>query len=220
METPVNVIGASTVSSDLVNNLPHGHPKTHHNNRTSRIKIKMCKVGHFSPCFQIKKNGTLRPQLQNKVTMITTMMGVIIIDDFGVKNDQKVSHNMILMSRYIKGTVTWWKKGQKTQAVPPSPLFEQCPKENGFSYVWCSLNCLYAITIWARLAPAGRYRLCLSLVREALVAWAASTTSSSPGELPVRRTSPLLRHKSWTSENNWWLVKMLVQRMGPSLSYF
>ena len=79
METPVNVIGASTVSSDLVNNLPHGHPKTHHNNRTSRIKIKMCKVGHFSPCFQIKKNGTLRPQLQNKVTMITTMMGVIII---------------------------------------------------------------------------------------------------------------------------------------------
>ena len=33
-------------------------------------------------------------------------------DDFGVKNDQKVSHNMILMSKY-KGTVTWWKKGSK-----------------------------------------------------------------------------------------------------------
>ena len=36
--------------------------------------------------------------------MITTMMGVIIVidtfDDFGVKNDQKVSHNMILMSSY------------------------------------------------------------------------------------------------------------------------
>ena len=155
--------------------------------------------------------------------MITTMMGVIIVidtfDDFGVKNDQKVSHNMILMSRYIKGTVTWWKKGQKTQAGPLPPYSSNAQK-NGFSYVWCSLNCLYAITIWARLAPAGRYRLCLSLVREALVAWAASTTSSSPGELPVRRTSPLLRHKSWTSENNWWLVKMLVQRMGPSLSYF
>ena len=41
-------------------------------------------------------------------------------DDFGVKNDQKVSHNMILMSKYKgqhggkkgkKIRATWWKKG-------------------------------------------------------------------------------------------------------------
>ena len=51
-------------------------------------------------------------------------------DDFGVKNDQKVSHNMILMSKY---------KGQNIRARPsPSP---PCPKENiFFSYVRCSLK--------------------------------------------------------------------------------
>ena len=42
-------------------------------------------------------------------------------DNFGVKNDQKVSHNMILMSKY---------KGQNIRARPsPSP---PCPKENIF----------------------------------------------------------------------------------------
>ena len=37
-------------------------------------------------------------------------------DDFGVKNEQKVSHNMILMSRY-KGQLHGglWKKGQQIQ---------------------------------------------------------------------------------------------------------
>ena len=59
-------------------------------------------------------------------------------DDFGVKNYQKVSHNMILMSKY-KGTVTWWKKGSKKFWVGVSPpLFGQCPKENIF-FGRCSL---------------------------------------------------------------------------------
>ena len=39
-------------------------------------------------------------------------------DDVVVKNDQKVSHNMILMSKY-KGQLHGGKKGQKIQ----------CPKE-------------------------------------------------------------------------------------------
>ena len=52
-------------------------------------------------------------------------------DDFGVKNDQKVSNNMILMSKY-KGK-HGGKKGQKIRAwVDPPPLFGQCPKENVF----------------------------------------------------------------------------------------
>ena len=37
-------------------------------------------------------------------------------DDFGVKNDQKVSHSMILMSKY-KGQ-HGEKKGQKIRAMP------------------------------------------------------------------------------------------------------
>ena len=60
-------------------------------------------------------------------------------DDFGVKNDQKVSHNMILMSKY-KGQ-HGGKKGQKIRARPtPPPLFGQCPKEIDFSYGRSSLN--------------------------------------------------------------------------------
>ena len=70
--------------------------------------------------------------------MITTIIGVIIVivndfgtfDNFGVKNDQKVSHNMILMSKY-KGQ-HGGKKGKKSRARPSSPLFGQCPKENIF----------------------------------------------------------------------------------------
>ena len=52
-------------------------------------------------------------------------------DDFGVKNDQKVSHNMILMSKY-KGQ-HGGKTGSKNsgRGLPP-PLFGQCPKENIF----------------------------------------------------------------------------------------
>ena len=51
-------------------------------------------------------------------------------DDFGVKNDQKVSNNMILMSKY-KGK-HGGKKGKKIRAGVPPPLFGQCPKENIF----------------------------------------------------------------------------------------
>ena len=49
-------------------------------------------------------------------------------DDFGV--DQKVSHNMILMSKY-KGQLGG-KKGKKKSGKAPPPLFGQCPKENIF----------------------------------------------------------------------------------------
>ena len=59
------------------------------------------------------------------------------IDDFGVKNDQKVSHNMILMSNY-KGQ-HGGKKGQQIRVRPP-PLFGQCPKEIDFFSVSCSLT--------------------------------------------------------------------------------
>ena len=45
-------------------------------------------------------------------------------DDFGVKNEQKVSHNMILMSRY-KGQLqfTCRQKGQKIWAMPERKVF-------------------------------------------------------------------------------------------------
>ena len=60
-------------------------------------------------------------------------------DDFGVKNDQKVSHNMILMSKY-KGQ-HGGKTGSKNsgRGLPPS-LFGQCPKENIFFCRRCSLS--------------------------------------------------------------------------------
>ena len=69
-------------------------------------------------------------------------------NNFGVKNDQKVSHiltsiscyNMILMLKY-KGQ-HGGKKGKQIRARPP-PLFGQCPKENGFIYKRCSLT-MYA----------------------------------------------------------------------------
>ena len=51
-------------------------------------------------------------------------------DDFGVKNDQKVSHNMILMSRY-KGRQDG-KKGQKIRARPSPPLFRAMSERNRF----------------------------------------------------------------------------------------
>ena len=51
-------------------------------------------------------------------------------DDFGVKNDQKVSHNMILMSKY-KGQ-HGGKKGQKIRARPSPPPFRAMPERNRF----------------------------------------------------------------------------------------
>ena len=50
-------------------------------------------------------------------------------DDFGVKNYQKVSHNMILMSKY-KGQ-HGGKKGQKIWASSPPP-FRAMPERNLF----------------------------------------------------------------------------------------
>ena len=51
-------------------------------------------------------------------------------DDFGVKNDPKVSHNMILMSKY-KGQ-HGGKKGQKIRARPSPPPFRAMPERNRF----------------------------------------------------------------------------------------
>ena len=52
-------------------------------------------------------------------------------DDFGVKNDQKVSHNMILMSKY-KGQ-HGGKKGKKNRVRPFSPPpFQAMPERNRF----------------------------------------------------------------------------------------
>ena len=52
-------------------------------------------------------------------------------DDFGVKNDQKVSNNMILMSKY-KGK-HGGKKGQKIRAwVDPTPLIRAIPERKRF----------------------------------------------------------------------------------------
>ena len=55
----------------------------------------------------------------------------VTFDDFGVKNDQKVSNNMILISKY-KGK-HGGKKGQQIRAgvSPPLPLFGHCPKRGG-----------------------------------------------------------------------------------------
>ena len=53
--------------------------------------------------------------------------------DFGVKNDQKVSHNMILMSKY-RGQ-HGGKRVKKFGQGPPPPLFRQCPKEIVF-FLW------------------------------------------------------------------------------------
>ena len=49
-------------------------------------------------------------------------------DDFGVKNDQKVSHNMILMSKY-KGQ-HGGKKGKKIRARPSPTHFRAMAKRN------------------------------------------------------------------------------------------
>ena len=53
-------------------------------------------------------------------------------DDFGVKNDQKISHNMILMSKY-KGQHGGKKVKNLGRGLPPAH-FGQCPKENILFY--------------------------------------------------------------------------------------
>ena len=47
-------------------------------------------------------------------------------DNFGVKNDQKVSHNMILMSRYM-GQLHGGRGTTNSGKAPPP--FSQCPKK-------------------------------------------------------------------------------------------
>ena len=59
-------------------------------------------------------------------------------DDFGVKNDQKVSNNMILMSKY-KGK-HGGKKGQKNRAGVSPPPFQAMPERKHFFYVRASLR--------------------------------------------------------------------------------
>ena len=53
-------------------------------------------------------------------------------DDFGVKNDQKVSHNMILMSKY-KGQ-HGGKTGSKNSGRGPPPPFRAMPKRKHFFF--------------------------------------------------------------------------------------
>ena len=60
-------------------------------------------------------------------------------DDFGVKNDQKVSNNMILMSKY-KGK-HGGKKGQKIRAwVDPPPIIRAMPERKRFFSLMSSLK--------------------------------------------------------------------------------
>ena len=59
-------------------------------------------------------------------------------DDFGVKNDQKVSNNMILMSKY-KGK-HGGKKGQKIRAGVSPPPFRAMPERKHFFFVRASLT--------------------------------------------------------------------------------
>ena len=77
-------------------------------------------------------------------------------DDFGVKNDQKVSNNMILMSKY-KGK-HGGKKGQKIRAwVDPPPTFGQCPKENVFFEQMSSLTSIERRTIHTYTYPTTEH---------------------------------------------------------------
>ena len=59
-------------------------------------------------------------------------------DDFGFNNDQKVSNNMILMSKY-KGQHGGEKKGQKFRAGV-SPPFSGNARKKTFFYGRCSLT--------------------------------------------------------------------------------
>ena len=59
-------------------------------------------------------------------------------DDFSVKNDQKVSNNMILMSKY-KGK-HGGKKGKKIRAGVSPPPFRAMPERKHFFYRRASLR--------------------------------------------------------------------------------
>ena len=72
-----------------------------------------------------------RPSIRNKnFNQWKVIIILIFFDDFGVKNYQKVSHNMILMSKY-KGQ-HGGKKGQQIRARPFPPPFRAMPERNRF----------------------------------------------------------------------------------------
>ena len=53
-------------------------------------------------------------------------------DDFGVKDDQKVSHNMILMSKYKGQGRHGGRNGQQIRARPPPPFSGNARKKSIF----------------------------------------------------------------------------------------
>ena len=59
-------------------------------------------------------------------------------DDFGVKNYQKVSIKMVLMSRY-KGQLHGGRRTNKFEQGPPPPSIRIMPIRKLFSYGTCSL---------------------------------------------------------------------------------
>ena len=63
---------------------------------------------------------------------------LVLFDDFGVKNDQKVSNNMILMSKY-KGK-HGGKKGQQIRAGVSPPPFRAMPERKHFFFRRASLS--------------------------------------------------------------------------------
>ena len=55
-------------------------------------------------------------------------------DDFGVKNDQQVSHYMILMSKYIKRENVVEKRVNKFGQCPPPPFWAMPERNRFFSW--------------------------------------------------------------------------------------
>ena len=82
-------------------------------------------------------------------------------DDFGVKNDQKVSNNMILMSKY-KGK-HGGKKGQKIRAwVDPPPFIQAMPERKCFflccvSVFFCFFG-LFVVVVGCMVGGGGGKR--------------------------------------------------------------
>ena len=72
-------------------------------------------------------------------------------DDFGVKDDQKVSHNMILMSKY-KGQHGAKKQVKKFGQGPPPPLSGNAPKKSIF-LLWGRPLVLDILSQWSVPLP-------------------------------------------------------------------
>ena len=86
-------------------------------------------------------------------------------DDFGVKNYQKVSHNMILMSRHkgqLHGEKRANKFGQGPPRHPPSPHLANAQKKTFlggevFPYCYCYCCFLMIVKKIYNLFPKSRY---------------------------------------------------------------